>query len=217
MTPKEVGLKAGASFLSWFSNKFQNRSKPPLMVKSHASNPPCNAPWAFAVRLTRILNLSQLGSFFNVDGTGGSPIPVGELPSMCLAPTGRTHSSRRWGRTKAMKGRPIFPGRTAHRTPLQGWHPAGNPTQGGASLCPGLICHHPVGAKQICRRPEAKRRDGGPTLRVCFKTRPVGAPGLQKARIVTEFCRPRALTRRLAGVFKHALKWQMKRGRRVRF
>ena len=61
------------------------------------------------------------------------------------------------------------------------------------------------------------RRDGVLTLRACFKTRPVRAPGLQKARIVTEFCRPRALTRRFAGVFKHALKWQMKRGGRVPF
>ena len=43
-------------------------------------------------------------------------------------------------------------------------------------------------------------------LSACSKTRPVRAPGLQKTRVVTEFWRPRALTRRFAGVFKHALK-----------
>ena len=42
-------------------------------------------------------------------------------------------------------------------------------------------------------------------LRACLKTGPVRAPGLQKAGVSTEFCRPRAVTRRFTGVFKKAL------------
>ena len=42
-------------------------------------------------------------------------------------------------------------------------------------------------------------------LRACLKTRPVRAPGLQGVGFPAKPCRPRALTRRPAGVFKHAL------------
>ena len=43
-------------------------------------------------------------------------------------------------------------------------------------------------------------------LRACLKTRPVRAPGLQCVAISAVSCRPRALTRRGAGVFKQALR-----------
>ena len=42
-------------------------------------------------------------------------------------------------------------------------------------------------------------------LRASFKTRPVRAPGLQAAGFAAHSCRPRALTRRGAGVLKHPL------------
>ena len=38
-----------------------------------------------------------------------------------------------------------------------------------------------------------------------LKTRPVRAPGLQATGFSAKSCRPRALTRRFPGVFKHAL------------
>ena len=41
--------------------------------------------------------------------------------------------------------------------------------------------------------------------RASLKTRPVGGPGLQNAVALAVSCRPRALTRRLTGVFKQAL------------
>ena len=43
-------------------------------------------------------------------------------------------------------------------------------------------------------------------MRVCAKTRPVRAPGLQAAGFSAQSCRPRALTQPVAGVFKHALR-----------
>ena len=43
-------------------------------------------------------------------------------------------------------------------------------------------------------------------LRACLKTRPVRAPGLPAAGFAAQSCRPRALTRRGAGVLSHALK-----------
>ncbi len=42
-------------------------------------------------------------------------------------------------------------------------------------------------------------------LGACLKTRPVGAPGLQRRAVFTVSCRPRALMRRFRGVFKQAL------------
>ena len=58
----------------------------------------------------------------------------------------------------------------------------------------------PVYGRQSCRGFQARR-----TLRACLKTRPVRAPGLQRMAVSAVSCRPRALTRRSAGVFKQAL------------
>jgi len=41
-------------------------------------------------------------------------------------------------------------------------------------------------------------------LRACFENRPVRGPGLQDCGLPAIFCRPRALTRRFCGFFKHA-------------
>src|SRR5450759_880322 len=43
-------------------------------------------------------------------------------------------------------------------------------------------------------------------LRACLKTRPVRGPGLHRMAVWAVSCRPRALTRRLGGVFKQALR-----------
>ena len=55
-------------------------------------------------------------------------------------------------------------------------------------------------------------------LKACLKTRPVRAPGLQMTGFSAQPCRPRALTRRFPGVFKHALKDRTdKRSRQINF
>ncbi len=43
------------------------------------------------------------------------------------------------------------------------------------------------------------------SMRPCFKNCPVGGPGLQNRRFLAISCRPRALTRRLQRISKHAL------------
>ena len=48
-------------------------------------------------------------------------------------------------------------------------------------------------------------REGCGRLRAGLKTRPVRAPGQQAAACLAKSCRPRALTRSVARVFKHAL------------
>ena len=60
-------------------------------------------------------------------------------------------------------------------------------------------------AARFARARRCSARGRADLFSACFRTRPVRAPGLQKTRAVTEFCRPRALTRRFAGVFKPAL------------
>ena len=110
-------------------------------------------------------------------------------PGICLAPTGRHHTSPghrpgcwRWRNVTALKGRPILPRRTAHEPPLQGCAPFDHPTQGGASLCPGLVWVRPVGAKQIrsrvlrrelCRRPRNVRHR---RTRCCYSSAVNGPP-----------------------------------------
>jgi hypothetical protein len=42
-------------------------------------------------------------------------------------------------------------------------------------------------------------------MRACLEIRPVRGPGLQEFEIGGVSCRPRALTRRFGGIFKHAL------------
>ena len=51
--------------------------------------------------------------------------------------------------------------------------------------------------------------EGQKLVSACLKTHPVGGPGLQNAVGMAISCRPRALTRRMAGVYKQALSWTM--------
>src|ERR1035438_10178046 len=44
-------------------------------------------------------------------------------------------------------------------------------------------------------------------LGACLKPRSVRGPGLQACELAADSCRPRALTRRLGGIFKHASKF----------